>query len=65
MSERPTDPRPLPHLDASPVGTGHPTVDAVLASLDGLDGLPPAAHVAVFESAHDRLSDALAQPTSA
>ena len=35
-------------------------MDAVLASLDDLDGRPVAEHVAVFESAHDRLRSALA-----
>lgn len=39
--------------------TGNETVDAVLASLEQLDELPAADHVAVFESAHDRLRDAL------
>jgi hypothetical protein len=46
---------------ADPAATGHEGVDAVVASLDGLDGLPVADHVAVFESAHVRLRDALAQ----
>jgi hypothetical protein len=39
--------------------TGHPAVDAVLASLDGLDEHPVGEHVAVFESAHDALRRAL------
>ena len=48
--------------------TGHPAVDDVLRSLDGLDGLPPADRVPVIEAAHDRLRSALAdagneQPT--
>jgi hypothetical protein len=38
-----------------PEPTGNTTVDDVLASLQELDDLPAAAHVAVFESAHDRL----------
>jgi hypothetical protein len=41
--------------------TGHPDVDAVVASLEELDGRPVAEHVAVFESAHDRLRSALAE----
>jgi hypothetical protein len=41
--------------------TGHPDVDAVVASLDDLDGRPVAEHVVVFESAHDRLRSALAE----
>ena len=40
--------------------TGHPEVDAVLASLQELPERPVAEHVAVFESAHDRLRAALA-----
>ena len=40
--------------------TGHPEVDAVLASLADLDGRPVAEHVSVFEDAHDRLRTALA-----
>jgi hypothetical protein len=37
-------------------------VDEVLASLDELDDQPVAEHVAVFESAHRRLRDALDEP---
>jgi hypothetical protein len=47
--------------------TGHPAVDRVLDSLDGLADLPVADHVAVFESAHDQLRGALAnagEPTT-
>jgi len=40
--------------------TGHPAVDEVLAGLDDLDSRPVNEHVAVFESAHDRLREALA-----
>lgn len=39
--------------------TGHPAVDAVLASLAGLDDAPVHEHVAVFESAHEYLRRAL------
>jgi hypothetical protein len=47
--------------DGDVVGsTGHPEVDAVLASLADLDGRPVAEHVSVFEDAHDRLRTALA-----
>jgi hypothetical protein len=42
-----------------PGPTGNETVDAVLESLEQLDDLPPADHVAVFEAAHDRLRGAL------
>ncbi|QWZ10197.1 hypothetical protein KRR39_10935 [Nocardioides panacis] len=48
-------------VDGGVVGaTGHPEVDAVLASLADLDGRPVAEHVSVFEDAHDRLRGALA-----
>jgi hypothetical protein len=40
--------------------TGHADVDAVVASLEGLDDRPVTDHVAVFESAHDKLLSALA-----
>lgn len=40
--------------------TGNPTVDSVLESLARLDGTPAAEHVSVFESAHERLREALA-----
>ncbi len=40
--------------------TGHPQVDAVVASLRDLDHRPVDEHVAVFEAAHDRLRGALA-----
>ncbi len=49
-----------------PEPTGNPTVDAVLASLDGLEDRPVDEHVAVFEAAHEALrgalSDASRQP---
>ena len=49
-----------------PEPTGLPAVDEVLASLDRLDELPVAEHVAVFESAHEGLRGALAdRPTAA
>jgi hypothetical protein len=40
--------------------TGHDDVDRVVASLDGLDARPVSEHVAIFESAHDTLRNALA-----
>ena len=43
--------------------TGVAEVDAVLASLDGLDDIPVADHVAVFEQAHERLRRALDAPS--
>lgn len=39
--------------------TGEPAVDAVLASLERLHELPVAEHVAVYESAHSALREAL------
>lgn len=43
-----------------PEPAGHPAVDEVIASLGALDGLLVDQHVAVFESAHDRLRAVLA-----
>ncbi|MFI2612084.1 hypothetical protein [Kitasatospora sp. NPDC018619] len=56
---------PSPVLPAEPPGagpapTGHPGVDAALARLEVLDGVPAEAHVAVYEDVHQRLVDALA-----
>ena len=50
--------------------TGNPQVDAVLRSLDTLADRPVDEHVAIFESAHVALRDALSNrdavpPTSA
>lgn len=39
--------------------TGNVSVDRVLDSLEGLEDMPVDEHVAVFESAHDRLRKAL------
>lgn len=46
---------------AEPAGrsTGHPAVDEVLGSLEGLAERPVAEHVAVFEQAHEQLRRAL------
>jgi len=41
--------------------TGHPVVDEVLASLEGLDHRPVDEHVPVFEAAHDRLRGVLSE----
>lgn len=65
MSEQPhddahTDPPGDDAVSGEPDRTGHPDVDAVLASLDDLQDRPVAEHVAVFEAAHDRLRAALA-----
>ena len=45
--------------------TGDPRVDEVLRSLAVLDDLPVSEHVAVFESAHAALREALAGPPQA
>ncbi len=45
--------------DAEQVRTGDTRVDAVLASLEGLDDRPVSEHAVVFEQAHDQLRAAL------
>ncbi|HEY2575399.1 MAG TPA: hypothetical protein VGI74_03740 [Streptosporangiaceae bacterium] len=40
---------------------GEPSVDAMIARLDGLDGLPLAEHVAVFEDTHAALRQVLSE----
>lgn len=54
-----TPDRPLRH-EPGPEATGNPAVDAVIESLERLDDTPVSEHVAVFESAHERLRGALA-----
>jgi hypothetical protein len=41
--------------------TGEPRVDAALARLDELEGLPVTEHRAVFEDVHERLSEVLGE----
>jgi hypothetical protein len=41
--------------------TGEPRVDAALARLDELEGLPVSEHRAVFEDVHQRLTDVLGE----
>ena len=49
-----------PSLDpGGQVRTGNVTVDAVLASLEGLEDRPVSEHVEVFEHAHEQLRRAL------
>ncbi|AUY49272.1 hypothetical protein [Streptomyces sp. CB01881] len=55
----PADGEPLP-LGVGLAPTGHPAVDAGLARLEALDGVPTEAHVAVYEDVHQRLTDTLA-----
>jgi hypothetical protein len=45
-----------------PVETGNERVDAVVRSLDSLEGRPAEEHVAAFEAAHRELRDALSSP---
>ena len=40
----------------------HPEVQAVLATVEDLDGRPVAEHVGVFEAAHERLRTVLTAP---
>jgi hypothetical protein len=52
--------------EAAPAGaraapTGEPSVDAMIARLDGLDGLPLAEQVAVFEDTHAGLRQVLSE----
>jgi hypothetical protein len=56
----PAEAAPVEHVSTEEESTGHPQVDAVLASLSGLDGTPVEEHVGIFESAHDTLRGALA-----
>jgi hypothetical protein len=55
----------LPHDDVrprweAPAPTGVQTVDAAVAELGRLDGLPTGEHVALYDAAHRKLQDALA-----
>ncbi|MFJ8621217.1 hypothetical protein ACIRD3_00050 [Kitasatospora sp. NPDC093550] len=55
-----TAPEPVEPLGVELLPTGHPAVDAGLARLEALDGVPAEAHVAVYEDVHQRLADTLA-----
>jgi hypothetical protein len=61
MTEAPDVYPELPDEDAAAeqVRTGDERVDAVLASLDGLDDRPVGEHAVVFEQAHEQLRAAL------
>ncbi|MBV6702826.1 hypothetical protein [Kitasatospora aureofaciens] len=62
MPDDPHDPvtaAPEP-LGVELTSTGHPAVDAGLARLEALDGVPAEAHVAVYEDVHQRFADTLA-----
>jgi hypothetical protein len=45
--------------DVQPTTTGDEAVDAVVASLRGLEDLPISEHVAVYERAHESLRQVL------
>lgn len=49
-----------PATDVEVEGTGDAEVDAALGPLRGLDDVPVAEHVAVFEQAHETLRRTLA-----
>ena len=59
--------QPDPGVPAAPSSgpqaapTGEPSVDAMIARLDGLDGLPLDQHVAVFEDTHAGLRRVLSE----
>jgi hypothetical protein len=65
-SSEPTDPfGDRPHDDVTPrweapPPTGVDAVDEAVAELSRLDGLPIGEHVAVYDAAHRKLQDALA-----
>ena len=60
MSETPQElSQDLVVEQAEPETTGDDAVDAVVASLRGLDDLPVSEHVAVFERAHESLRQVL------
>ncbi len=59
MSETPEDEQTAEAAAAE--ATGHPAVDAVLASLERLEELPVGEHPPIFEEAHEALRSALAQ----
>jgi hypothetical protein len=56
---------PAPGQSAESAGevpvTGEPRVDAALARLDELDGLPVTEHTRVFDDVHRRLEDVLGE----
>lgn len=59
-SDEPAGAEDSPEVSSAVERTGNEAVDAVLDSLDVLDGTPVSEHVRVFEAAHDRLRGTLA-----
>lgn len=49
-----------PADDPATEATGHPVVDEVLRTMQGLQDRPVEEHVSVFEAAHEKLRAALA-----
>ena len=68
--EQPVEAPDTEHLDGpsldpdGQVRTGNVAVDAVLASLEGLEDRPVSEHVEVFEHAHEQLRRALDAPAT-
>lgn len=55
-----TGPTGQPSEPSEPVeSTGHPVVDEVLETMQGLQDRPVEEHVAIFEAAHEKLRAAL------
>ncbi len=59
MTEAAFEPEPEPGTGTDPLRTGVEDVDAVLATVEDLDGADVAQHPAVFERAHEQLRRAL------
>ncbi|MFI2703511.1 hypothetical protein [Cellulosimicrobium composti] len=58
---RPVPGPPRPPAAPADAGAGDGTLEAVLARLDGLDGLATADHVGVLQAVHDALVAELAR----
>lgn len=56
------DHAPEDHHGPEPVRTGLARVDAVIGTVEGLEGRPLEEHVGVFERAHEQLRSALDAP---
>jgi hypothetical protein len=59
-THNPVAAQPTPEWpDRSAAGAGDPSVDAVLAALDGLPGIPVADHEPIYSELHDALLEKL------
>lgn len=65
MTEATGGPVTHPHVGTRYEPTGNDSVDNVVESLELLDEAPVCEHVAVFETAHERLRAALADAADA